>query len=140
MFQFEGIVWPLWLVSLIDVFKYAWIDAKAEHDMAVRRPAQYPLHILYIVGRRYSIIRFYAVRKASHVDTVKAVVYAHTGYLYAVGHRGIDHHIELVVVAGQKVENVLSFFQVADCQRKAAILFLLIHDLLKGMGDITITR
>ena len=119
------------------MFEYAWIDAKAEHDMAVRRPAQYPLHFLYIVGYRYGI-RIYAVREASHVDTVKAVVYAHTGNLYAVGHRSIDHHIELVVVAGQKVENVLSFFQVADSQFKTVLWLLLIHYFLKGMGDITI--
>ena len=106
--------------------------------MAVRRPAQYPLHFLYIVRYRYDIIRIYAVRKASHVNTVKAVVYAHTSNLYAVGQRSIDHHIELVVVAGQKVENVLSIFQVTNSQFKTILRLLLIHDFFKGLGYITI--
>ena len=137
MLQFEGIVRPLWLVFLIDVFEDTGIDAKATHDVTASWTFQQRIQSEQEVHRRSAITHTFIY---AHVDIVQTIVYAHPCNVDSFGLRSVKHYVKLIMVFWQISENVLTILQVTGCQRISTTGFLLGHDLLKRMSDITIAR
>ena len=121
MFQFEGIVWALWLVFLIDVFEYAGVDAKAAHDVAAGGTFQQRVQCEQEVHRRSTITHTFIY---AHVDVVQSVVDAHLCDIAGLGLGRVQHYVELIMMFWQVSEDVLTILQVAGGQRISTTWFL----------------